>query len=303
MKLIKLFEEFIREDVPPVSTTTTSTTTAAPTTTSTTSTPIKVTDTYTATNCDELHAFQSTSGKVIGNMNVTVGAKLKEIYDSGVNPKVTGVTVTVNGMTVTWEVTIEESTDGNAWVGFTSRGAGCNQDVKARAESVEFGNDMATAKTKIQTTYNETNINIEKVNDYFYNGGAKSFRQVFYRYTKPIGCPPIASGAAKTQAATINITGTDLEDFKNKIKTQTAGKSLNLDTIQLDMDNLTFSVAAGPVQIFSLALRWNLPAEPTCPACDNTVSKNPEYRATSLKTGKFENSTRMYSLIVLYPKS
>ena len=44
MELIKLFEEFIREDVPPVSTTTTSTTTAAPTTTSTTSTPNKDTE-------------------------------------------------------------------------------------------------------------------------------------------------------------------------------------------------------------------------------------------------------------------
>ena len=117
---------------------------------------------------------------------------------------------------------------------------------------------------------------------------------------------PIKTQAASPQgqqADPINITGTDLEDFKNKIKTKTAGKSLNLDTIQLDMDKLTFSVAAGPVQIFSLALRWNLPADTTCAACDNTVSKNPEYRATSLKTGKFENSTRMYSLIVLYPKS
>ena len=117
---------------------------------------------------------------------------------------------------------------------------------------------------------------------------------------------PIKTQAASPQgqqAEPINITGTDLEDFKNKIKTQTAGKSLNLDTIQLDMDKLTFSVKPGPVQIFSLALRWNMPADPTCAACDNTVSKNPEYRATSLKTGKFENSTRMYSLIVLYPKS
>jgi hypothetical protein len=290
MRLIKLFEEFIGEQLIPL--------------------PTTVTGTYTATNCDELHAFQSTSGKVIGNMNVTVGAKLKEIYDSGVNPKITGVTVTVNGMTVNWEVKIEESKDGNAWVGFTSRGAGCNQDVKTRAESVAFGNDMPTAKTKIQTTYAETNIKIEMVNDYFYNGGPNSFRQVFYRYTKPIACPPITNGA-KTQAAgsqgqqaaAIDITGKDLDDLMTKIKTATAGKSLNLSTIQLDMDKLKFSVETGTVPVFSLALRFNLPNEPTCPACDNTVSKNPEYRATSLKTGKFENSTRMYSLIVLYPKS
>jgi len=112
-----------------------------------------------------------------------------------------------------------------------------------------------------------------------------------------------AAGTQGQQAAPIDITGKDLDDLMTKIKTATAGKSLNLSTIQLDMDKLKFSVAAGPVKVFSLALRYNRANDPTCPACENTVSKNPEYRATSLKTGKFENSTRMYSLIVLYPKS
>jgi len=112
-----------------------------------------------------------------------------------------------------------------------------------------------------------------------------------------------AAGSQGQQAAAINITGTSEDDLMTKIKTATIGKSLNLSTIQLDMDKLKFSVETGTVPVFSLALRFNLPNEPTCPACDNTVSKNPEYRATSLKTGKFENSTRMYSLIVLYPKS
>ena len=147
--------------------------------------PITITDSYTATNCDELHAFQSTGGKVIGNMNVTVGDKLKEIYDSGVNPKVTKVTVKVQGMTVTWSVTIDKSNDGKAWVGFTSRGAGCNQDIVNRAESASYGNDIQTAKSKIESTYAENGIDIEKVNDFIFNGGQNSFRQIFYRYTKP----------------------------------------------------------------------------------------------------------------------
>jgi hypothetical protein len=147
--------------------------------------PTTITDSYTAANCDELHAFQSTGGKVIGNMNVTVGDKLKEIYDSGVNPKVTKVTVKVQGMTVTWSVTIDKSNDGKAWVGFTSRGAGCNQDIVNRAESASYGNDIQTAKSKIESTYDENGIDIEKVNDFIFNGGQNSFRQIFYRYTKP----------------------------------------------------------------------------------------------------------------------
>lgn len=140
---------------------------------------------YTAKNCDELHAFQSTGGKVIGNMNVTVGQALEELYKKGINPKVTSVKVNVDGMNVDWTCTIQESTDGKAWVGFTSRGAGCNNNVKERAESVAAGNDMGTAKQKIETTYGEENIDIQKLTVVNYNGGKNSFSQVFYVYTKP----------------------------------------------------------------------------------------------------------------------
>lgn len=149
-----------------------------------------VKDEYTATNCDELHAFQSTSGKVIGNMNVKVGDKLKELYDRGYNPMVTKVDVTVSGMTVGWKCKIENSKDGKAWVGFTSRGAGCNNDVIKRSESKEFGNDKETARKKIMDTYNEKAIEIEKIDEVVYTAGENSFKQIFYIYTKPGKFPP-----------------------------------------------------------------------------------------------------------------
>lgn len=140
---------------------------------------------YIAKNCDELHAFQGTGGKVIGNMNVTVGEKLEEFYNKGYNPIVSKVDVTVSGMTVNWVCTIKESTDGKAWLGFTSRGAGCNNDIINRAESKEYGNDMETAKKKIMDTYKEKEIDIKKLQDFVHKGGGNSFRQVFYVYTKP----------------------------------------------------------------------------------------------------------------------
>ena len=149
-----------------------------------------VKDEYTATNCDELHAFQSTSGKVIGNMNVKVGDKLKELYDMGYNPMVTKVDVNVSGMTVGWKCKIENSKDGKAWVGFTSRGAGCNNDVIKRSESKEFGNDKETARKKIMDTYNEKAIEIEKIDEVVYTAGENSFKQIFYIYTKPGKFPP-----------------------------------------------------------------------------------------------------------------
>ena len=155
------------------------------------SSTVVVSGTYTANDCDELHAFQGSGGKVIGNMNVIVGDKLKELYKGGMNPMVSKVDVKVNGMTVNWSCTISPSSDGKAWMGFTSRGAGCNNDVINRAESVSQGNDMGTAKNKIMTTFKESNIDIEKVNDYIHKGGNNSFRQIFYRYTKPNSFPPV----------------------------------------------------------------------------------------------------------------
>jgi hypothetical protein len=35
-----------------------------------------------------------------------------------------------------------ESADGKAWVGFTSRGAGCKNDIVARATSSTLGKDL-----------------------------------------------------------------------------------------------------------------------------------------------------------------
>jgi len=142
-------------------------------------------------NCDHLHAFQSSGGEVVGNMNVIVGDKLEEIYELGNTPEVTQVNVSVNGETVNWRVTINESKDGKAWMGFTSRGAGCNIDIETRATSSSIGNDVGTLKTRIVNAgYNvDEDFVIEVINEYTYDGGADSFKQVFYRYTRPTDYP------------------------------------------------------------------------------------------------------------------
>ena len=142
-------------------------------------------------NCDYLHAFQSSGGNVVGNMNVIVGDKLKEIYKLGYAPEVTQVNISVNGETVNWSVTINESKDGKAWMGFTSRGAGCNNDIETRATSSSSRNDVGTLKTRIVNAgYNvDEDFVIEVINEYTYDGGADSFKQVFYRYTRPTDYP------------------------------------------------------------------------------------------------------------------
>ena len=182
--------------------------------------------TYTATSCDELHAFESTcprkefnengecvgGTKLVGRMHTKMFEKLNDLYENGHNPKVSNVGVTVSGNTVSWECTIVESADGKAWVGFTSRGAGCNNDIDARATSSTVGNDEKSLRVRISAMYKEPNIEIEKAEDYTYDGGGDSFRQIFYRYTKPKNFPPhknkqsvVAIGKADSTDQTVSI--------------------------------------------------------------------------------------------------
>jgi len=270
------------------------------------SSSVVVSGNYTASNCDELHAFQGSGGKVIGNMNVLVGNKLEELYKGGMNPMVSKVDVTVNGMTVNWSCTIVPSPDGKAWMGFTSRGAGCNNDVINRAESVSQGNDMGTAKQRIMTTFNESNIDIQKVNDFVHKGGNNSFRQIFYRYTKPNSFPPVSGGKTVTVKSntplntvkTISVNSPDLSTFLTDIKTETLNKKLDLNSVNIDVDNLSLTVKSSDkgVLVKKLVLTLSTQADGNT-AADNVLGKNPGSKVVS--KGKFESGKRTYHLIAI----
>ena len=94
---------------------------------------------------------------------------------------------------------------------------------------------------------------------------------------------------------------TTIEELNVYITGQTFNKNLDLNSIKLDVDKKTFSVSPGDTPVYKIVLRWNLPNETSCVSCENTITKNPEYGAKSIKQGKWENNTRIYSLIVLYP--
>jgi hypothetical protein len=142
--------------------------------------PLEVSGSYTATNCDELHAFQSTGGKKIGNMNVIVGDKIKEFNSNGIFVEPIAVGVNVDGMTVNWKVEFTLS-DIN-WVGFTSRGAGCNLNIDERAGNDSINNGPKSIVDKLKGE-GKTVGKIEIVGEVKHNGGKNSFKQVFYRYT------------------------------------------------------------------------------------------------------------------------
>ena len=152
--------------------------------------PHKVTCGYKATDCDELHAFQDTKkGDTkydVGNMNMIVKEWLNYFYSEGINPSVTGVEVKVNGMQVDWTVTISESGDGKAWVGFTSRGAGCGdssnddglKDLETRCKK-----NLKNGKINVEKLY--PGCEIEEIKSHLYEDQDNAFKQTFFKYTNP----------------------------------------------------------------------------------------------------------------------
>jgi hypothetical protein len=95
--------------------------------------PIIKSGSYTAPlgNCDKLHAFNDTKSGPVGKMNDIVNPILLDVYKKGFNPDITDIEVEItrgSEYKVNWSVTINESTDGNAWVGLYSRGHGGGAD-------------------------------------------------------------------------------------------------------------------------------------------------------------------------------
>ena len=283
------------------------------------SSTIIVSSGFTASGCDELHAFQETKEdingkrvtKTIGNMNVIVGDKLRELYNKGMNPTVKKVTVTVKGMRVDWVCEIGESTDGKAWVGFTSRGSGCGNESVGKAESSLAKKDIGSIKKNIENAYTETNVDIEKIGLKIHDHASNGFVQIFYRYTKPNSFPPIAGSKSalvktvnKVNSApvsvnkTISVISADLSTFLTDIKTETLNKKLDLNSVNIDVDNLSLTVKSSDkgVLVKKLVLTLSTQTDGNT-AADNVLGKNPGSKIIS--NGKFESGTRTYPLIAI----
>ena len=158
--------------------------------------PVKVEGSYKGSSEDKLHAFQSTGGVVVGGMQTKVNAKLKELYNLGVNPDITEIKVNIKanktdnngnisaGVT-SWSVTIDESKDGKAYLGLVTVGSCCSSSYSDRAlgqvETMKTWNSKPKNHylvTDIQTTKDgKSNGNIT------IDGGSYKLRQIFYKYT------------------------------------------------------------------------------------------------------------------------
>lgn len=145
-------------------------------------------------NWDGMHKFGSGDGTwanfhgwaqfgTKGGGNGIVPKALKDFYKKyNLNPCITAVKLTVDPVkyTVDYEFTIEESPDGNAYVGFSSwGGASGGYPKKLKPASHAYPNykkEYNGAKKEHPGT------KIADVIDFYYPGG---FRQIFFQFTWP----------------------------------------------------------------------------------------------------------------------
>jgi len=114
---------------------------------------------------------------------------------------------------------------------------------------------------------------------------------------KPVSEPTTNVPSKKKE----KITGKDLQEFLDNIRSKTVGLKVDFDSVDIDMDNreLTFSLDETKEPVKRLTFAVNLPDEKTCESCVNIGVKNNVPDDKRIK-GKFENGTRIFELFALY---
>lgn len=139
---------------------------------------------------DLLHAFERRRSDKKGAFIATqISDKLKELYKSGINPDISNLELSVDSKnyTVTWKATIDESKDGKAYVGISTRGsAGGGSDRRAETQ-------VGPLKQQLKSEGAE---DISLVLD-FKNSGGIPIRQYFFKYTMPKKYPPLPKSDGK----------------------------------------------------------------------------------------------------------
>ena len=178
---------------------------------------VKISGSYNPTpyDYDGMHSFQSRSNDGFGGrMNDKVNAALRNFYTTNkLNPTITAINVIMDdtNWVVKWEVLINESKDGKAYVGLTSRGG---------AGSIDYVDGFYGApgqyKKKVEGLKGELGdpkLEVKQIYDFIFiptkPGEVKKVRQIFGIYTNPKRYPPFATSPQ-------NSTGTIIDSTTNK---------------------------------------------------------------------------------------
>ena len=98
------------------------------------------------------------------------------------------------------------------------------------------------------------------------------------------------------------ITATTLEDFRDKIRSQTLGKKINTKNVTIDMDNfkLTYYEGDSFQPVVRLTIAYSQPGSLNCEACNSVIQNN---KVNILSKGTFESEgyQRTYNLFAILP--
>ena len=149
----------------------------------------KVSGKFTTNVADTAHNFK--------NLEDKLGPILKEMYDMGINPKITDLSASItkngNQYTTIYRATVTKSNDGKAWMGFTSRGSigpglirGKTYDQ--RADGQMDGTENKDGKSLEEKLKGIGAGEIETIT--VYEEPKVSVKQYFVQFTKPNEFPP-----------------------------------------------------------------------------------------------------------------
>jgi hypothetical protein len=144
-----------------------------------------VSGTFTSNDGDTAHNFK--------NLEDKLGPVLKEVYDMGINPKITNISARItksegNQFTTSYSATVGKSNDGKAWMGFTSRGS-FGTDYEKRADGQIEGStnlDGRSLEEKLKTNLGAGEMEIITT----YKDSSVPVKQYFVQFTKPKEFPP-----------------------------------------------------------------------------------------------------------------
>jgi len=170
--------------------------------------PMKISGEYTVPNSapnkgDALHSFNRRRSDGFGgymlsgnppskwsqyikfNQGKSINQALQEVWNDGINPDITKLKIQVDSKTYTvkWSATIDESEDGNAYVGVSSvgsAGGGADSRAQGQIEGMKRWEPGAKDYTLVLDFKNPSGIYI---------------RQFFYKWTKPNEYPPHDGGS------------------------------------------------------------------------------------------------------------
>lgn len=195
---------------------------------------------------DGMHAFQSRKKDGFGGkMDTQVNAALRNFYKvNKLNPSISAINVIMddNKWEVKWEVLIEESKDGKAYVGLTSRGGAGpkegNDGSIIRAEkqynskTLGLKNELSDSKLEVKQVYDFVFIPTKKV--------GWAVRQIFGIYTIPKLYPPYPPSTPQPASSTIIDSNTNqpIQGAQTQLETPIINESSQISE-ELTNQNIT----------------------------------------------------------------